>query len=309
MDIGRKLLSDLSNNFDDIKLYNTKPFYGIIIKPGEIPKLDWNHPDYVNALVSLPNVQVIKFNPEHFFKELYSHLELEKSNLKHLNTVLIGEENKYNYEMIYIDTHFKQTELEINHMATMLNLTDEVIKGSAIIIKNYIGTLDNEMYMVDMTTSELNYMIRRRGYNQICIYEDDIWREDEIFGETEDFAKQFFEGEKFYKIEIAFLKHNINIWYDKSPFGSKTVCGKLLKDPIEKCFIFTMTTDNIRGSISLDEIKKIIKLSTVLTTHKENIYKADDKWDEDEKDNYGRLIINNKYRILEHEFKKYFNLE
>lgn len=293
---------------NDYKIFNTEPFYILLIEPGKTSHLDWNNPDYVQALVSSPNIKTFQVSPDNFFTKIYELLNVKDSSLKHLNTLMIGEELNYNYEMIYIDTLNKTSELEINEMATMFNLTDEVIKGNAILIKNYMDVFSHTMHMTDMTTSQLHKMIRRRGYTDIVIWEDDNWRQEEIFGETVKFADQFFEGERYNKIEIAFLKHNINIWYEKSQYGEKDVCGKLCKDPIMKCFIFTMITDEIRGSITLDEVKKIIKLSTVLVSTNELVYKVDEKWNEEEKDEHGRVIIKNKYRILENEYQKYFNL-
>ena len=67
--------------------------------------------------------------------------------------------------------------------------------------------------------------------------------------------------------------------------------------------IFTMLTDTIRGNITLNEVNKIIKLSTVL----EPPYKPDDKWLSDEKDIHGRNIIKNKYRILDNTYLNVYN--
>ena len=61
-----------------------------------------------------------------------------------------------------------------------------------------------------------------------------------------------------------------------------------------------MNSDEHRGNITLDEVKKIIFLSTKLTT-----FTPHSKYSTPATDNYGRLIINNKYKILDEEFNNY----
>ena len=94
-----------------------------------------------------------------------------------------------------------------------------------------------------------------------------------------------------------FLAKNI------TKYGTKNVCGSLVNDPIEKCFVFTMLTNTIRGWITKDEVMKIIKLSEVLTPP----FAPDDKWFKEEKDEFGRKIIKNKYRILDNIYQENFN--
>lgn len=291
---------------DNPKIFNDKPFYALLIEPGKIHHLDWNHPDYVQKLVSLPNIKCEQFSPTTFFAQIYKLLNVETADSKHLNTVTIGEELDYNYQMVYIDTLNKPSSLEFNEMATMLQVSEEIIRGNAIVIRNYIPALSKDMYMVDMTSSELNKMLKARGFTKVGIW-DDEWREEEVYGEMDNFADKFFEGEKYYKLEYGFLKHNIHIWYEKSEYGTKKVCGNLVKDPMTKCIVFSLATPTVRCSLTLDEIKKIIKLSEKLTPKDKNIYEADEYWSQDETDDHGRLIIKNKYRVLENEYHKYFN--
>ncbi len=69
---------------------------------------------------------------------------------------------------------------------------------------------------------------------------------------------------------------------------------------INKCIVFTLINDNVRGNLSMDEFNKIKFLSEKL----EN-YKIPEELNNDDKDEIGRLIIKNKYRILEYMFNKY----
>ena len=56
--------------------------------------------------------------------------------------------------------------------------------------------------------------------------------------------------------------YNIHILYITSKYGKKYICGDLLNDlEIEKCLIYTMKSEDLYGHITLDEFKKMIKIS------------------------------------------------
>jgi hypothetical protein len=286
----------------DIKILDEKPFDILLIEPGKISHLDWNNPDYIQNLVNMPFVKTINVEPNNFFDKIYELLQInENDEHKHLMTETIGDEPNYIYQMIYRDTLNKQTNLIHNELATMLPVDQEIINGNCIVIKSYIPTLSSDMSFSNMTTSYLYKLLKSRGVTSIVVWEDE-WREDEFYGDLENYANKFFEGESYSKMEVAFLKHNINIWYLKSEYGTKNVCGTLINVPIEKCFIFTMITNTIRGCITKDEVNKILELSKVLVPP----FKPDNKWNEDEKDEYGRKIIKNKYRILDNVYNENF---
>ena len=69
---------------------------------------------------------------------------------------------------------------------------------------------------------------------------------------------------------------------------------------INKCIVFTLVNDNVRGNLSMDEFKKIKFLSEKLEK-----YNIPEELNNEEKDEIGRLIIKNKYRILEYMYNKY----
>jgi hypothetical protein len=288
---------------DDFKIFNTKNFYILAIEPGKISHLDWNNPDYVQTLSSMPFIKTHLIEPDKIFDHIHDLLKIDDASvLKHVITETISEEPNYIYQILFIDTLNKKHNLEKNELASMLNITGEQINGNALIIKSYVPTLSTEMLMDDMTASELTKILKKRGFTQIVVWENDEWREEEIYGDMENYAKKFFEEEYYDKMEIAFLKHNLNIWYSKSEYGTQDVFGTLIRVPIEKCLVFTMTTNAIRGCISKDEINKIIKLSTVL----EPPFRPENKWFDEELDEHGRTIIKNKYRILDTIYKNNF---
>ena len=285
----------------DIKIFDTKPFYILLIEPGKISHLDWNNPDYVQALISMPFVTTHEVNPQDFFEKLHQLLKIDDKN-NHIMNEYIAEEPDYIYEMMYINTLNIESDLPFNEMASLLHLEKEIVRGNAVLVKSYIPSLSNEISFNDMKNSDLFNIIRARGFTKIVVYDEKL-REEEIYGDIEVYAKKFFEDETYKKEELGFLKHNINIYYTKSEYGEENLFGKLLDGKIDKFMIFTMLTDTIRGSITLNEVNKIIKLSSVL----EAPYKADDKLVADEKDIHGRNIIKNKYRILDNTYLNVYN--
>ena len=285
-----------------IKFFNDNEFYITLIDNNDfdLNKLDWNDPNYVQNLISHDFIKSVLVNSTNFFDYIGNFFEANDNNI--IVTDTICEEPLHNYQIMYIDKLY--TKNKVNQFATMMNINGDVIQGKAVIIKNYVATLSNEKKFDNMDSSALYKMIKSRGFNTFVMWdnESDKWKEEEIYCSMEDFAKIFFDDEPYKTCEVAFLKHNLNIWYLNSEYGKSNVCGTLLNSKIEKVLIFTMLTDQFRGNITKDEIEKIIKLSTVLTPP----FKPEDKWAEEKKDEHNRLIINNKYKILDNIYQHHF---
>jgi hypothetical protein len=288
----------------NITFFNDNPFYITLIDDNDFDmnKLDWNHPNYVNNLISQLFIKTVQVTSTNFFDYIGKFFNATKNNI--LVTETIGEEPLHNYQIIYMDKINNNN--KINQFATMLNTNGDVIQGKAVIIKNYVATLKNEIKFDDMDSNALHKMIKSRGFNTFVVWDDESekWREQEMYGSIEIYAKKFFEDEPYKTSEIAFLKHNLNILYLKSEYGKSNVCGTLLNCKVEKVLIFTMLTSDFRGNITINEIEKIIKLSTVLTPP----FKPETKWFDDEKDEHGRAIIKNKYRILDNVYQENFKV-
>jgi hypothetical protein len=77
-------------------------------------------------------------------------------------------------------------------------------------------------------------------------------------------------------------------------------CGSLINKNIEKCIIFTMKSEEFRGNITLDEVKKIVYLSDKLSN-----YQTPSELLEEKNDSLGRKIIYNKYKVLDYLYNKY----
>jgi hypothetical protein len=183
----------------------------------------------------------------------------------------------------------------INGVSTLLNLKEKNIYYNSILIKTYLPTTNiKSAVMVNCGINDVKFILDSRLNTNIVTFDGDTWEEKVIHGDLEVFAKEFFD-ERHTKLEIGFLKHNINIWYET--FDGKNIhsCGTLIKKPVFKCFWFTMASEQFRGSLLLDEVQKIIKLSHKL----ELPYTAKDEWIKEEQDDYNRVIVKNKYRVLE----------
>lgn len=277
--------------------FNDKPFYVLLVDNGdfELNKYDWNNPNYIQNLISQPFISTHQVTSDTFFPFLKEKLKLKEDNL--VVTQTIGEAPGYNYELLYIDSSYKSTGFPINHFATLLNSNGEAVTGSVVVIKNYVSTLDNNVHFEDMTSNELYKLLHDRGFNKVLSWNDESekWTVEEVYGPMDKFAEQFFEGEKYQSSEIAFLKHNLNILYLKSQYGQENIMGSLLNCKVEKILVYTMLTNELRGNLTIDELQKIIKLSLVLTPP----FKPENKWFEEEKDEHGRTIIKNRFRILD----------
>lgn len=286
------------------KFFNDKEFYITLIDVNDfdLNKLDWNNPNYVQILTSYSFIRTVLVDSNNFFDYIGEYFKANEDNI--IVTDTISEEPLHTYQIMYIDKVNNNN--KVNQYATLMNINGDVIQGKAIIIKNYVATLTSDIRFDNMDSTALYKMIKSRGYNTVGIWdsESEKWKEDEVYGPIENYAKNFFEDEPYKTCEIGFLKHNLNILYLNSEYGKSNVCGTLLNGKVEKVLIFTMLTDSFRGNITKEEIEKIIKLSTVLTSP----FKPDNKWLEEKRDVHDRIIINNKYRILDNIYQENFKI-
>jgi hypothetical protein len=278
---------------DKFKFENKNEFNIILIKPCIIDNLDWNDLKYSDNISNLDIYEDISCNSENFIDIIYEKLLISKydNNNLEVNTQIINELPNFIYELLYIENF---SENEFNGVATLLNTNGEKIYGNAILMKTFLPSLSNSILIVDSNNKNIKDILDSRVNINIVIYENDEWYNKKIKGNFEDFTKTFFE-DRFYKCEISFLLHNINIWYEICDGCSKNTCGNILEKPIYKCFWFTKINDEIYGNLLLDEVKKIIKISNVLNAP----FLAKPEWITDEIDEIKRKIIKNKYKILD----------
>lgn len=290
-----------------IKMENKEDFKLLLIKANNIEKLNWSEPNYISNILNSDFVEEITFSPSLFAENLGTALEVEKYELPDVKCNLFYEEPDYHYELLYIDLlpNYKKKEIENQFSLLLQNNGDEKIFGSALIMKTYVPVNNmNYMKISDISKDDIQRILEDRINTKVITFDNGDYEELKIVGSIEQYAESFFDEEDKYqiqKMELAFLKHNINIWFTKFEYGFENVCGNLLKHlVINKCIVFTLINDNIRGNLSMDEFNKIKFLSEKLEK-----YKIPEELNNDDKDDIGRLIIKNKYRILEYMYNKY----
>ena len=292
-----------------IKLENKEDFKLLLIKANNIQDMEWSDPNYIENILSKDFIEYVTFSPDKFAENLGTSLDVEKYELPDVKCTLFYEEPNYHYEILYIDLlpNYKKIEIENQFSLLIQNNGDDKIFGNALIMKTYVPVNDmNFMKIDDIDKNDIKRILEDRINTKVITFDNGDYEEKKIVGPMDQFAESFFDEEDKYRIqkmELSFLRHNINIWFTKFEYGFEKVCGDLLKHlVINKCIVFTLVNDNVRGNLSMDEFNKIKFLSEKL----EN-YKIPEELDNEDKDEIGRLIIKNKYRILEYMYNKYNN--
>ena len=292
---------------DKIRLENEEDFKLMLIKPNNIEKMEWTDPNYLTDILNSDFVEEVTFSPNSFAVDLGTSLEVEKYELPDVKCKLFYEEPNYHYEIMYIDLlpKYKTKELENQFSLLLQNNGDEKIFGNALIMKTYVPIKNmTSMKVSNIKNNDVKQLLEDRVNTSVITFDNGDYEEIKVVGPMDQFAESFFDEEDRYKIqkfELAFLRHNINIWFTKFEYGFDKVCGDLLKHMvINKCIVFTLVNDNVRGNLSMDEFNKIKFLSEKLEE-----YKIPQDLEDDEKDEIGRLVIKNKYRILENMYNRY----
>jgi hypothetical protein len=292
-------ITHIDSWLEKVRMENKEDFQVLIIKPGSIQSVSWMDPNYAYKLIELDLFKSVTTNEDNFLEVIATNLDVNKYKVKdmYVKNEIIGEEPYYVYEMIYIDLEKEtqyHTDENLNELASLLNINGEKIYSNVIIFKNYLPSLTDSMKLETITKENLAHMIHKRVHTTIVTCDDGKWQECDCIGDLNNFAKHFFEGETYQKLEIPFLMHNINIWYTTAIDGSKTLCGTLVDKYVDKCIWFTMKSDDYRGNLTLDEVNKIIYLSKILSN-----FMTPSEYTEEKVDNLGRKIIYNKYKVLD----------
>ena len=293
---------------EEMKMENEGEFQIVVIKPNNIENFDYNLPNYMEEITNQDFFEEVKIKQENFQEKIAECLRIKKFNGKTVDTNTFYEEKGYIYEIMFLNLTKEQKSKETeNQLANLMDINDEDIYGYAMIFKTHIPVDSNKMIFCNIDRKDIARIMVERANTKIVLYEEEQWREDKVKGPIDKFGDEYFGEDKYHikKIEFGFLRHNINIWYTKSEYGEEKVCGKLLNERIDKCMWFSMATDSVRSHLTLDEVKKIIKLSEVL----EN-YNTKSDMIKEEKDSYNRNILKTKHRVLENIYNKHFkNLE
>ena len=280
----------------------------LIIKYGNIiDGISWEDDDYSKKISELDTYDTYITTNEKFVDALGEKIEIDKitdiPNIT-IKKSIICEFPTCIYEMMYIDLEDvkNKDETKINNIATLLNTNGDIVYYHAILIKTNIETLSENMIVDNIYSIDIQYILYNRVHTNIIIY-DTEWKSVMLKGSMEEYCDCFFEYLRYKKFEIKFLLHNINIWYIENKYD-ESICDNLINIGIDKCVIFIKDSPNIRGHITLEEVKKILSLSKVLSDYQVPIELTTDK-----RDNYGRNIIYNKYKILDYVYDKNINLK
>ena len=286
---------------NNIKMESDESFECLVIKPGLLNNLSWKDPNYISQVIESEYIESFIFNQDNFADMLGKCLNVNKYKSSNIlaQTEIIGDEPYYLYEMSYINFERNQEYIineNINEIGNLLSINGDLIFSNIILFKNHIPSLSKSMKLCSMTKEDLKRLLYKRANNTIVLGDsfNEVLMEENIMMDIEQFSNKYFEGEEYKKKEIAFLMHNINIWYSVGLIENN-FCGNLIDEKyIDKFIIFTMNTDTYRGNITLDEVKKIINLSLKLSE-----FKTPSEFYEEEIDNLGRKVIYNKYRVLD----------
>ena len=310
--------SYMENDNKYIKLENVEPYQVLVITPNNIESRDWAAKDYIMSLLSDTFCEYTTIDPKDYVNRISELLNIGNYVYCDVKVCIISEQTDFIDEIMYIDLFPEYKTIENkNDFGTLLNINGDMIHGNVILSRTKISSTDDlystdtnsiTMYYVDTLKENLDKMLYQRVHTKLITYDsdDETYNEIEVFGPLDNFAEMFF-GEAHYtykKLEIGFLKHNINIWYSENKYGNLDVFGNILPElsRVDKMIVFTMWTTNYRGNFVLDEFNKIKYLSKKLTD-----WSVPKELDEDSKDHLNRVIIKNKYRILNTIYNKYKN--
>jgi hypothetical protein len=290
---------------------NKEPFSALVITPNKIEERNWVSDTYLQDLTNDIFCKYVKVNPstEEYLKFLEESLDLKgfteyNKDEPCIKMQVIYESQDYVYEIMYFDMEQGPGKL-LNEFATLLNINNDKIIGNAIVTRSYVSSTDEKMHLDNITPEIIQQMLFKRANTTVVLYDSDteVYKETLVMGSMDEYAEIFFDEKKFQikKLELPFLKHNVNIWYTEDKYGNLDVCGNLLEETcrVDKMIVFSYWSDDIRDSFSLEEFKKIVYLSKKLTE-----YITPHEYTTEEKDKLGRNIIKNKYRVLNKMYEK-----
>ena len=292
---------EIKEEENKVKMTNMEPFTLLVIKPNQIKDRDWSDINYLHDLVNDKFCSYLSVHPDDYMNFMGEHLEINKYFQPYIKVEVIFEEKDYITEIMYVEVKKEDEEkYELNEFANLLNIGEDKIFGSIIVNRTFISSNDNDMHLDNITPEKLHRSLHKRANTTVILYDSDneSFKEEDVFGPMDIFSEKFFGDKKYNikKIDLKFLQHNLVIWYTEDEYGTSDIIGNLIPKNInvDKMIVFSMWTEDYRDSLYLDEFNKIIKLSKKL-----NDFITPAEYNKEEKDNIGRNIIKNNYKILE----------
>lgn len=286
-----------SQNNDTFKTEHVDDYEILLIKPNYVEDLDFRHPDYVEMIMNKNCFEKIESTIDQFENIISCNFDFTSNKNRNLITKMIHEDQDYLYELIYLDNQIHTVDT-YNGIGSLLTSDELKVWGNALLLKTKVDILSDSMKMDKCKISDLYNIFVNRKYHYGVILEDGEWIECKFSNIDEQVEDYFINNPK--KEELGFLRHNLNVYYTKSDKGINI--GKLINEKVDQCLIFSKMNDQILTNISVDEVKKILSLSEKMENF--NVVSDDMK---EEKDELGRDILKNKYRILHNYTLKYNN--
>lgn len=274
-----------------LKTETTKSHDVLLIKPYDFSSLDWNNPHYLQFIMGLPIYNTITVDPQHISEIWVKNLDIPENATITVTSSIVFEDSKFLYELIWVYYHNENETPKKNDLATLLNVDGNIIYGNALLMKTHMPVESYSAIIVDASRDDIYHILERRIKHKTVVYQDGDWEEHEWIVDLNSFLDNIFDLDKKEFKEVGFLNHNLQIYYSK---GKNSEMEKIVGSKYDKLVITSKLTDDFYCDITLNEIKKIIEISKKLDnwTTSEDMLK-------DEKDDLGRKIVKNKYRILE----------
>ena len=151
------------------------------------------------------------------------------------------------------------------------------------------------MKIVHIKPADIGNMLLTRKEPKMITYELGDWSERKI-SDLEKFKKSFFEDNYCVEENLEYELYIKNILH-KSDYGSKAI-PEITSDKIE-CMLVYSTYGNMIDNFTITEFNKIRKLL------EKQIVQIDKEFLKDREDDYGRKVINTKYRLLNLMYNKH----
>ena len=282
----------------------------LIIKPNMIDHLDYNKVDYISELTKMNCYETVESNEEDIGIVFAKYLNQDNYIACNAQTNICYETKDYLYEICYLDIpKEKKNNDTINQLATLLDITNEQIFGTAILMRTHLPLENLEMNMISSSKEDIKTILESRVNHKGVFIDTDQTLKTITFRDINPKIRELFDEDikDLSKIEIPFLKHNFIMYYNKDSLDEE---NKIVEDIAQKkiygeVFIVSMVTDTLYTDILVDEVKKMLAISKF----GENAWKASPDDDKEDRDDNGRILIKSKYRILHKKHNQLLQLD
>lgn len=269
-------------------------FRVLIINPNNIENFDWRDPNYLNYIMNMSIFENKEFKHQELAYNIGLTFGADKNSAVDLNTLIIGEDKNHLYEMLWNEpSKENKNEKQKNGIGKLLHLESKDIYGKVLLLKTNLPEDNYDNILVDCKKCDLYDLLFMRANHVSVLYDGDEWKEIKWCGDFDKWLDDVFDGDKYKQVELAFLKHNINIHYIPSTSDYGIELPNLINGKVDRCLFSTKITSQFWGNISLAEVNKILDISK-LTDNTD----VDTEMIKEEKDKFGRFLRKNKYRIL-----------